>query len=87
MEAYLRHHPDINQEMTLLVRQLAPEGRGLPIEIYCFSANKEWAAYEGIQADIFDHFLAVAPEFDLRIFQEPAGSDLRELGGESGETG
>ncbi len=77
IEAYLRHHPDINQEMTLLVRQLAPEGRGIPIEIYCFSSNKDWAAYESIQADIFDHLLAVAPEFDLRIFQEPTGLDFQ----------
>lgn len=76
IEAYLRNHPDINQEMTLLVRQLAPEGRGLPIEIYCFSANKEWAAYESIQADIFDHLFAVAPEFDLTVFQEPTGRDF-----------
>ncbi|MDF1823855.1 MAG: mechanosensitive ion channel family protein [Verrucomicrobiales bacterium] len=77
IEGYLRNHPDINQEMTLLVRQLAPDGRGLPIEIYCFSSNKNWAAYESIQADIFDHLFAVAPEFDLRIFQEPSGSDFR----------
>lgn len=78
IEAYLRSHPGINQEMTLLVRQLAPTGEGLPIEIYCFSANKNWAAYEGLQADIFDHLLAVAPEFDLRIFQQPSGLDLKE---------
>ena len=66
--------------MTLLVRQLAPEGRGIPIEIYCFSSNKVWADYESIQADIFDHLLAVAPEFDLRIFQEPTGLDFQSLG-------
>lgn len=78
IEAYLRNHPDISQEMTLLVRQLAPTGEGLPIELYCFSRNKNWAAYEGIQADIFDHLLAVAPEFDLRVFQQPSGVDLRE---------
>lgn len=78
MEAYLRNHPDINQKMTLLVRQLAPEGHGLPIEIYCFSSNKEWAAYESIQADIFDHLFAVAHEFDLRIYQNPTGLDFRE---------
>ncbi|MDA7922258.1 mechanosensitive ion channel family protein [Verrucomicrobiales bacterium] len=77
IEAFLRHHPDINQEMTLIVRQLAPAGRGIPIEIYCFSSNKNWAAYESIQADIFDHLLAVAPEFDLRIFQEPTGLDFQ----------
>lgn len=79
IEAFLRHHPDINQEMTLLVRQLAPDGRGIPIEIYCFSSNKDWAPYENIQADIFDHLLAVAPEFDLRIFQEPTGLDFQTL--------
>lgn len=86
IEGYLHHHPDINQKMTLLVRQLAPEGRGLPIEIYCFSANKDWGAYESIQADIFDHLLAVAPEFGLGIFQEPSGTDFQSaIGGEAGE--
>lgn len=85
IEAYLRNHPQINQEMTLLVRQLAPEGRGLPIEIYCFSSDKRWAAYESIQADIFDHLFAVAPEFDLRIFQEPSGSDFGALISPAGE--
>lgn len=85
IEGYLQNHPDINQNMTLLVRQLAPEGRGLPIEIYCFSANKDWGAYESIQADIFDHLFAVASEFDLRIFQEPSGSDFRRLLGEEAD--
>ncbi|MEM6915905.1 MAG: mechanosensitive ion channel domain-containing protein, partial [Verrucomicrobiota bacterium] len=79
IEAYLRNHPKINQDMTLIVRQLAPEGRGLPIEIYCFSADKNWAAYESIQADIFDHLFAVAREFDLRIFQEPSGLDFQSV--------
>ena len=78
IEAYLRNHPDINQEMTLLVRQLEATTLGLPIQLYCFSANKVWAAYEGIQSDIFDHLLAVAREFDLKIFQEPSGVDVRE---------
>jgi len=81
IEAYLRHHPDINQEMTLLVRQLAHDGRGLPIEIYCFSINKNWAPYESIQADIFDHLLAVAREFDLELFQEPSGNDFSKITG------
>ncbi|MFT7513774.1 MAG: miniconductance mechanosensitive channel [Candidatus Omnitrophota bacterium] len=75
--AYLRNHPDINQDMTLLVRQLAYGPTGLPIEIYCFSANKAWVAYESIQADIFDHLFAVAREFELRIYQQPSGMDLR----------
>lgn len=79
IEAYLRHHPEINQELTLLVRQLQPTDRGLPIEIYCFTSDKRWARYEAIQADIFDHLLAVAPEFDLRIFQSPSGKDIRTL--------
>ncbi|MEM7697662.1 MAG: mechanosensitive ion channel family protein [Verrucomicrobiota bacterium] len=75
IEAYLLQHPEINQEMTLLVRQLAPVGRGLPIEIYCFSANKVWAEYERIQADIFDHLIAVSGEFELELYQAPSGTD------------
>jgi len=77
--AYLKNHPAINQEMTFLVRQLAPTECGLPIEIYVFSKDKRWANYEAIQADIFDHILSVVPEFDLRIFQNPAGSDFRQI--------
>ncbi len=77
--AYLRNHPGVNQEMTLLVRQLEPTPDGLPIQVYCFSSTTEWAAYENLQADIFDHILAVAPEFDLRLFQNPSGSDFQRL--------
>jgi miniconductance mechanosensitive channel len=79
IEAYLRHHPMINQDMTFLVRQLAPTPQGLPLEIYVFSKDKVWANYEAIQADIFDHILAVVPEFDLRVFQDPTGGDFREF--------
>ncbi len=79
IEAYLKNHPRIHQQgMTLLVRQLAPNEQGLPIEIYCFTTTTAWKEYEEIQADIFDHLLAVAPEFGLRIFQQPSGSDIRE---------
>lgn len=78
--AYLHAHPKINQEMTFLVRHLDPTERGLPVEIYVFSADKVWANYEAIQADIFDHLLAMVPEFDLRIFQAPGGYDLQKLG-------
>ncbi len=78
--AYLRHHPKINQEMTFLIRQLQPGEFGLPLEIYVFSNDKDWARYEAIQADIFDHILAVIPLFDLRIFQRPTGHDLLEMG-------
>ncbi len=77
--AYLRHHPMINLDMTFLVRQLPPGEHGLPIEFYVFSKDKEWANYEAIQADIFDHFLAVVPEFDLRVYQNPTGADFRML--------
>jgi miniconductance mechanosensitive channel len=77
--AYLRNHPMINQNMTFLVRQLAPTQHGLPLEIYVFCKDKVWANYEAIQADIFDHILAVVPEFDLRVFQDPTGGDFREF--------
>ena len=77
--AYLRNHPMIHQEMTFLVRQLAPTAHGLPIEIYVFSRDQEWSNYEAIQADIFDHVLAIAPAFDLRIYQSPSGGDVRGL--------
>lgn len=78
VEIYLRHNPQIRQDMTLLVRQLAPTATGLPLELYCFTATTAWADYERIQADIFDHLLAILPEFGLRVFQYPSGADLRE---------
>jgi len=79
IRSYLRSHPKIHQGMTLLVRQLAPGGEGLPIEIYAFTNDTAWAAYEDIQADIFDHVLAIAPEFGLRPYQKPSGDDLARL--------
>ncbi|VXC77301.1 Miniconductance mechanosensitive channel YbdG [Pseudomonas sp. 8Z] len=79
VEQYLQHHPHIHQDMTLLVRQLSPTADGLPLEIYCFTNNIAWNAYEGIQSDIFDHLLAILPEFGLRVFQHPSGADMREL--------
>jgi miniconductance mechanosensitive channel len=78
--AYLRAHPSINQGMTLLVRQREPTPDGLPIQIYCFTATTRWAEYEGIQSDIFDHILAIVPEFGLRVFQHPSGQDIHEVG-------
>ncbi|GHD73019.1 hypothetical protein GCM10007164_21590 [Luteimonas padinae] len=69
VEQYLRNHPGVHQGMTLLVRQLQPTDHGLPLEIYCFTSDVAWAAYEGIQSDIFDHLLAILPEFGLRVFQ------------------
>ena len=79
IERYLKSHSSIHDGMTLLVRQLQPTDRGLPIEIYCFTNTTEWNAYEAIQADIFDHFFAILPELGLRAFQSPAGTDLVEL--------
>lgn len=79
VQAYLQNHPAINQDMTFLIRQLPPTEFGLPIEIYVFSEDKVWANYEAIQADIFDHVLAVVPEFDLRVYQNPTGADFRVL--------
>ncbi len=79
LEEYLKNNPYINNDMTLLVRHLQPTESGLPIEIYVFSKEKQLNNYEGIQADIFDHILAVIPEFELRVFQAPSGSDINDL--------
>ena len=77
--AYLKSHKDVNQEMTFLVRQLPSNEKGLPLEVYIFSKHQEWAIYEDIQSDIFDHLFAIIPEFDLKIFQNPTGNDFRKL--------
>ncbi|MEP1448729.1 MAG: mechanosensitive ion channel family protein [Paraglaciecola sp.] len=69
MQSYLENHPDINKDMTLMVRQRPPTELGVPLEIYCFCSNKNWVAYEGIQSDIFDHLLAILPAFRLRAYQ------------------
>lgn len=78
--AYLRSNPNIRQDMTFLVRQLQPGESGIPMEIYVFSKVQEWASYENIQSDIFDHVLAAVPEFELQVFQNPSGADFRRLG-------
>jgi len=80
VEQYLRRHPGIHQQMTLMVRQLSPTSDGLPLELYCFTNTTDWLAYEGIQSDIFDHLLAILPAFGLRVFQHPSGADLRQFG-------
>jgi len=74
--AYLRQNREIRQDMTILVRMMEPESQGIPIELYCFSANTAWAEYERIQGDIFDHLLAILPEMGLRLYQEPSGADI-----------
>lgn len=78
--AYLRNHPKARQDLTLMVRQLAPKEHGLPIEIYVFSNDIVWARYEDIQADLFDHFLSILPEFKLSAYQAPSGADLEKAG-------
>lgn len=79
--AYLKNNPNLHHhDMTFLVRQLAPTVQGLPLEIYVFSKDKAWANYEAIQADIFDHLLAAAPEFGLRLYQNPSGYDFQMIG-------
>ena len=79
-EAYIQNHPRVNKNLTMMVRHLAPGPNGLPIEIYLFTDDIRWKNYEAIQADIFDHLLAVIPQFDLRIFQNPTGMDFKRLG-------
>ncbi|WP_077212292.1 mechanosensitive ion channel family protein [Bacillus dakarensis] len=76
---YLQNHKGINQNMTLLVRQLAPTEYGLPLEIYAFTNDTRWDVYETIQSDIFDHLFAVASEFGLKVFQNPSGNDLKSI--------
>ena len=80
IEAYLRNNSKIHPEMTFLIRQLEPTSRGLPIQIYVFTNDTDWVRYEGIQADIFDHLLAIIPEFRLKVFQSPTGKDFGKLG-------
>ena len=77
IKAYLHNHEKIHDDMTFLVRQLPPAEKGLPIEIYVFSKDTDWIRYESIQSDIFDHLMAVVTEFDLRVFQNPTGSDMK----------
>lgn len=74
---YLKNHPKINQDLTILVRQLDPTISGIPLQIYAFSKDIEWVNYEGIQSDIFDHVLAVIPQFELSLFQSPSGEDFK----------
>lgn len=79
LEFYLKNHPMIHDKMTFLVRHLQPTEKGIPVEIYVFSKDQRWANYESIQADIFDHILAVIPHFHLRVFQNPSGEDFKAL--------
>lgn len=79
IEEYLRKKQDIKKDFTFLIRQLKPDVSGLPLEIYVFTDTTNWVKYEGIQADVFDHLLAVLPEFGLQPFQNPSGSDFANI--------
>ena len=76
---YLKHHPKVHQELIMTVRQLQPTAQGIPIELYFFSANTAWLRYEHLQAEVFDHVLAMLHKFDLKVFQSPTGLDLQKL--------
>ena len=75
MTLYLQQHKFINDQLTLMVRTLDPNDNGLPLQLYCFSANKNWVSYESIQAEIFEHYAAIMPRFGLYPFQNPSGRD------------
>lgn len=75
-KAYIERHPEIRDDMIMLVRMMEPQSEGIPIEVYCFTNNTAWVEYERIQGDIFDHLIAILPEFWLRLYQAPSGSDL-----------
>lgn len=79
LTAYLKSLPEVNRELTCMVRQLQPTDHGIPMELYFFCAQKAWVPYEGVQADVFDHVLAIIPEFDLQVFQSPSGADFQKL--------
>ena len=78
LEEYLAHHPLVDNKSDLLVRQLQPNSSGIPIEIYAFTLETEFVKYEKVQSDIFDHILAIVPQFYLRVFQSPTGEDLKQ---------
>ena len=76
---YLKNHNKINEDLTLMVRQLAPTSSGLPLEIYAFTSSVEWTDYESVQSDIFDHILAIISLFDLKLTQSPSGHDIKTI--------
>lgn len=86
VEFYLKQHSGIAKNQSLIIRQLQPTSEGIPLEIYAFANTTVWNDYEAIQSDIFDHLMAIIPEFGLRIYQAPSGSDLRSLASHSTES-
>ena len=86
VEQYIKNHPDIRQDMTMIVRQMEPTPEGLPIEVYCFTNTVAWVNYEAIQSDIFDHLLSIVEEFGLTVYQSPTGKDFQALTQQSTST-
>lgn len=78
LEAYLHQHPQVHKDFDLLVRQLQPTPTGIPVEVYAFTTETQWSSYENVQSDIFDHILAIVPEFELFVFQSPSGHDMKQ---------
>ncbi|WP_071332406.1 mechanosensitive ion channel family protein [Burkholderia contaminans] len=78
---YLKGHPRIRRDMTCMARQLPLTAEGIPLELYCFTDTTTWVDYEAIQSDLFDHLIAVLPEFGLRVYQHPSGFDMRQMVG------
>jgi len=76
LDIYLHQNSEVSKELFLMVRQLEPTSKGIPLEIYCFSSDKKWSNYEATMSDIFDHVIASVPYFDLEIFEEPTGKDI-----------
>ena len=76
LQNYLKAHPRTHKELMIMVRQMQPTSEGLPLEVYCFSITSDWKQYEEIQGEIFDHLLAMIPEFGLRVYQRPSGRDI-----------
>jgi miniconductance mechanosensitive channel len=85
LKIYLRQREDVNENLTFLIRQLDPGPQGLPIEIYVFANTTDWAEYEDVQSNIFDHILAILPEFGLKVFQVPTSNDIQSLKLNAGE--
>ena len=77
---YLQNSPYVHDDLLQMVRMLQPTAEGIPIEVYCFTQETNWISYETHQGEIFDHLLAVLPEFGLRIFQRPSGIDMQDFG-------
>ena len=77
---YLKNHHEINNDLTMMVRQLSPTSMGIPLEVYAFTSSVEWTEYESVQSDIFDHLLAIVSNFELKLTQAPSGSDIKSLG-------